>query len=239
MGRSVELLNKSRVMLPITLNPGSVVPFLDHIKEAKAVPTKVTVEYLIEQGFTATNDVALPRVLKEIGFLSDSGTPTKRWRQYRGKNGSKVLAAAIKERYRGLFDKYPDAQLESASNIAPWMHSTAGGTFLKAQRATRTFKALCVRADFSAYSPDEMDARASAHTSHVPVLGADSGAVITPGPSLRPIVSQTWSMPGIEVTFELRSNGPLSATSLAKAAQTLATIEELKTELTAAGEIER
>jgi hypothetical protein len=70
--------------------------FLQKI-QAVGVPSKVTVKYLESIGFKSKNDRYLISILKAIGFVDDSGTPTDFWRAYRNKaEAPAVLAAAVR-----------------------------------------------------------------------------------------------------------------------------------------------
>jgi len=53
-----------------------------HLAQAQA-PEKFTVQYLKDLGFASTNFRAVVPLLKALGFLSDDGVPTNRYREYR------------------------------------------------------------------------------------------------------------------------------------------------------------
>ena len=61
-----------------TKNLGAI---LDAIRGAQA-PEKFTVRFLEQLGFKSTNDRNIIGVLKGLGFLDDSGTPTQRYFEY-------------------------------------------------------------------------------------------------------------------------------------------------------------
>ena len=51
--------------------------YFDTMLTAKA-PDKFTTKFMADLGFTSSNDRQFVNVLKAIGFLDDSGTPTER-----------------------------------------------------------------------------------------------------------------------------------------------------------------
>lgn len=74
---------------------------LDAIVKGTA-PPKFTVEHLQGLGFKSSNDRAVIPLLKDLKFLSEDGTPTQRYHEYRGQP-SKVLGEALREAYEGIF----------------------------------------------------------------------------------------------------------------------------------------
>lgn len=134
---------------PYVMVPGKLQEFLDHVQLA-GVPAKVTQKYLEQVGFKSKNDRAIRPVLTFIGFVDGSGTPTKRWQEYRNRSkAGKVLASAIKSAYADLFRTYPDAHRKDTEALRNYFsaHTKVG------ERAIRgivgTFKALVEKADFS------------------------------------------------------------------------------------------
>jgi len=134
---------------PYTPNTTAIPRFLTLIQSA-GVPPKVSQDYLKSVGFKSSNDRYLIPILKALGFLDQSGTPTERWRAYRDKGRAKgVLAAAITEAYSSLFETYPDAfrrDNEALRNYFSTHSSNLNDSTL--QLVVRTFKTLCESADF-------------------------------------------------------------------------------------------
>lgn len=65
--------------LPTSYMTGSftkIPQYFDTMLTAKA-PDKFTTKFMADLGFTSSNDRQFVNVLKAIGFLDDSGTPTK------------------------------------------------------------------------------------------------------------------------------------------------------------------
>src|SRR5690242_11416270 len=65
-------------------------------------PPKFTAEHLAGLGFKSSNDRAIIPLLKDLKLLSDDGTPTPRYHQYRG-DPRRVLGEALKEAYEDIF----------------------------------------------------------------------------------------------------------------------------------------
>jgi hypothetical protein len=129
--------------------------------QSAGVPERFTIEFLKSLGFKSTNDRAFIPVLKGIGFLDVSGTPTEKYKGYKNKSeGGKVLAAALKEAYADLFLADEKIQDASASKIAGIFGTKTGKGDTVTKKMATTFKALVAKADFSEsvevkYSEDE------------------------------------------------------------------------------------
>lgn len=67
-------------------------------------PEKFTNEHLKGLDFKSSNDRAIIPLLKDLGFLSEDGTPTQRYHDYRDRSRSKaVMAEALRDAYGDLF----------------------------------------------------------------------------------------------------------------------------------------
>lgn len=113
------------------------------------VPPRFTNEFLKSLGFKSTNDRAFISVLKGIGFLDDSGSPTERYKSYKNKSEAKgVLAQALKTSYEDLFlanEKANDLSIDKLKGI--FATKTGKGDSVVQQMAA-TFKALASIAEF-------------------------------------------------------------------------------------------
>ncbi|MGP0073632.1 MAG: DUF5343 domain-containing protein [Bryobacteraceae bacterium] len=73
--------------------------FLNALKTAKA-PERVNAKFLTALDFTSSNDRLLIGVLKTLGFIDDSGVPTKRYFDFLDQSRSAaVLAEGIREEH--------------------------------------------------------------------------------------------------------------------------------------------
>ena len=92
--------------LPTSYLTGSfskIPQYFDTLLTARA-PEKFTVKFFADLGFTSSNDRQFINVLKAIGFLDDSGTPTQRYYEFLDQSSSKkMVAEGIREAYEDLF----------------------------------------------------------------------------------------------------------------------------------------
>jgi hypothetical protein len=67
-------------------------------------PDKFTAQYLKDLGFSSSNYRAVIPLLKALGFLSEDGTPTNRYHDYRnGARSRRVMGEALREAYAEIF----------------------------------------------------------------------------------------------------------------------------------------
>jgi hypothetical protein len=141
--------------------------YLQHIQTA-GIPTKVSQEYLKSAGFTSSNDLKILGVLRSIGFIDNSGTPSEDYKNYRNTRiASQVLGDAIKQGYSELFAMYPNANQQDGEALRNFFssHTTAGGQVISAM--VSTFNTLCAEANFEvAAIPPVAEVRASPAPSH-------------------------------------------------------------------------
>lgn len=133
---------------PYCTVPGKLSEFMKKIHDI-GIPDKVTTRWLPTIGFGSTNDRSIIPVLKYVGLIENSGTPSKIWRDYRGHGSGRALAEAIRSAYPELFTTYPDAQSRNPEELKAFFrgHSTYGAQAVG--KAVNTFQALCQNADFS------------------------------------------------------------------------------------------
>jgi hypothetical protein len=169
-------------VFPYTQVPGKLKQFLAKIREI-GVPPKVTVQSLKTLGFKSSNDATLIPVLKFIGFLDQSGTPTTKWSQYRGAKARAVLGAAIQEGYSALYDIYPDAHKRSQEELEDVFSTSSSAGKAVIQKTVTTFRALAGEADF-VEAESSLETLGPLHAA--PVTHASSGPAVktSPLPSL-------------------------------------------------------
>ncbi|MBX4900123.1 DUF5343 domain-containing protein [Sinorhizobium sp. B11] len=140
--------------------PGKIKPLLDKIRTI-GIPPKVGTPWLKTIGYTSSNDKSLVGVLKFVGLIDSSGTPTPIWNGLRGSHHKKVLGEAIMKGYAELYAIYPDAHTRTNTEIGHVFttSSTAGQQVIS--KTVATFKALVAEADFSA---DAASADTAIHT---------------------------------------------------------------------------
>ncbi|GET31622.1 hypothetical protein PbJCM13498_04850 [Prolixibacter bellariivorans] len=125
---------------------------LDKIIEGTA-PEKFTTEHLKKIGFASSNDRAVVGLLKDLKFLSDDGTPTQRYHDYRNTSiSSRVLGEAIKEAYSEIFHLNEKPSANDKPAIAGLFKSTHNVSNQVAGFMANTFLTLLERADIESKS---------------------------------------------------------------------------------------
>jgi hypothetical protein len=72
--------------------------------QAGQAPAKFNVKFLEQIGFSSSNDRLFIGLLKSLGFLNDTGAPTKRYFDFLDASKSRqIMANALKEAYSDLF----------------------------------------------------------------------------------------------------------------------------------------
>jgi len=137
-------------------NIGSLAKFLVRVKTA-GVPDRVTFEFLKTLGFKSSNDRPIITVMKAIGFLDGSGAPTALYKAYRGNDGPRVLAAALREAYRDLFVAHTSAHKLSIDDLKGIIASKTTKGEPTVLRIAKTFSTLAKAADFSSEASDDVE----------------------------------------------------------------------------------
>jgi hypothetical protein len=126
--------------------------FLNAIKTAKA-PGRVNNKFLTNLEFSTTNDRLFIGLLKGLGFVDDSGVPTKRYFEFLDQTRSgAILAEAIREAYSDLFainTKAQDLSVEEVKNKLRTLTQGQNSDNVLGLMA-KTFKALTDLADWTA-----------------------------------------------------------------------------------------
>ena len=117
--------------LPTSYMTGSftkIPQYFDTMLTAKA-PDKFTTKFMADLGFTSSNDRQFVNVLKAIGFLDDSGTPTERYFKFLDQSFSKQMVATV---YKGNIIKNLIMDCQSYTKYRP--NETTGGIFVSWRR---------------------------------------------------------------------------------------------------------
>lgn len=134
---------------PFTLSNRQLDPVLRRVRTA-AKPERLTQELLATWGFTASNDRAIPRVLKALDFLSDNGVPTPEYDRLRDPNDWKIaLADALRRTYSDLFAIDPNVHSAAESEVRGAISRITGKDEATVRRYYATFKALCSLAEWN------------------------------------------------------------------------------------------
>ena len=140
--------------LPTSYMTGSftkIPQYFDTLLTARA-PDKFTTKFMADLGFTSSNDRQFVNVLKAIGFLDETGTPTERYFKFLDQSFSKqMVAEGIKEAYADLFALNIAAQTLSKSEVEGKFKTLTNGSKENATISymASTFINLCNYADWS------------------------------------------------------------------------------------------
>lgn len=125
----------------------NVDPFLAKIIDGVA-PEKFTVEHLKSIGFSSSNDRGLIPLLKDLGFLTEEGSPTARYKNYRNRSKSKaIMGEALREAYADLFHIREIPTAADRPAIEGVFRSKHNSSDKVAQQQAATFLALLKNAD--------------------------------------------------------------------------------------------
>ncbi|WP_124523204.1 MULTISPECIES: DUF5343 domain-containing protein [unclassified Burkholderia] len=134
---------------PFIVSNNKIEPILSRIRTA-AKPEKLSQELLATWGFTASNDRAMPRVLKALGFLTENGVPTAYYDRLRDPSDWKrVLGERVRETYADLFAIDSNIQSASEAEVKGAISRITGKDEEAVKRYYSTFKTLARLADFS------------------------------------------------------------------------------------------
>lgn len=133
-------------------SPKNFGALLEAMRRAQA-PERFTIRFLEELGFKGKGDRKAIGVLKDLGFLEESGAPTERYFAFLDESQSgRVLAEAVLEAYDDLFRVNRDAHLMSNQDVFNKLKTLTKGQKSDnvLNRMTSTFATLCALGDFSA-----------------------------------------------------------------------------------------
>ena len=123
---------------------GKFKEFMKTTIHEKKVPQRVDEDWLASVGYSdRQNDRRFIPILKELGFITDDGSPTTVYSDYRDKDKSKeIMMKALKDAYPELFSTYEDPFNELDTNIDNLIKNKKNCSQSLANLATRTFKTL-------------------------------------------------------------------------------------------------
>lgn len=129
----------------------NLAPFFEAVQSARA-PERFTTRFLTDLDFTSSNDRQFIGLLKGLGFVDDTGSPTQRYYDYLDSSQSRrVLAGAIREAYDDLFAINQRANDLSVDDVKGKFKSLTQGQ--KSENVynlmANTFKALTGLADWT------------------------------------------------------------------------------------------
>lgn len=131
---------------------------LDSIKKAQA-PSRFTVKFLQDLGYTGSADRLIIKMLKTLGMLRESGEPTATYHEFLDPSQSgRVLADGLRNAYADLFQIDKNAQEMSAPQVRAKFKTISQGEYSDdvLGKMANTFLAFAQYADFdSPQSPTD------------------------------------------------------------------------------------
>jgi hypothetical protein len=145
------------VSLPYLVSYKNLPALFEKINSAK-IPEKFTHNFLLTTiGLKGTNDRALIPLLRNLGFLDPSGTPTPAYRLLKGEKKKAVLADGVRRAYGPLFDADQEAHKLASDRLKSLVAQITGTDADLTGRIANTFSALTKLADFEAQTSDTQD----------------------------------------------------------------------------------
>lgn len=135
----------------MTGNFTKIPQYFETIMNAQA-PEKFTVKFLKDLGFTSSTDIQFINVLKMLGFLDDSGTPSELYYKLFDQSVAKtVIAQRIRLAYNDLFALNTKSQEMSTEELKGKFKQLTGGQKSDStlRQMVSTFSNLCAYADWS------------------------------------------------------------------------------------------
>jgi hypothetical protein len=143
------------VSLPYLASNKNVPLLFEKIASAK-IPEKFTHSFLTTTiGLKGTNDRALIPLLRTMGFVDQSGTPTQAYSLLKGHNRAGEIAAGMRRAYAPLFDSDQNAQKLPSDRLKSLIAQVAGVDADATARISSTFSALAKIADFDAATSEK------------------------------------------------------------------------------------
>jgi len=138
------------VSLPYLSSNKNVETLFSTIQSAK-VPDRFTQGFLATTiGLKGTNDRGMIPLLRNLGFLDQSGSPTAAYRQLKNKDTAKfAIAAGIRSAYAPLFESNENVNSLSSDKLKGLIAQVAGTDSDMTARIAATFGILSKQADFS------------------------------------------------------------------------------------------
>jgi hypothetical protein len=140
--------------LPYLSSNKNVDALFSTIQSAK-VPDRFTQDFLATTiGLKGTNDRGMIPLLRNLGFLDQSGAPTAAYRQLKNRDSAKVaIANGVRSAYAPLFEANENAQSLTSDKLKGLVAQVAGTDDDMTARIVATFNALAKQGDFSSRPP--------------------------------------------------------------------------------------
>lgn len=138
---------------PYIISNNKIEPVLAKIRSA-ARPQRVTAELLKKWGFTASNDRAMTRILKVLGFLDENGAPTPEYDRLRDPTDwQTVLGERVKSAYADLYSIDENIHNASDAEVSGAIARVTGKDEDLVSRYLATFRTLARLSEFDGPEP--------------------------------------------------------------------------------------
>jgi hypothetical protein len=137
------------VSLPYLVSYKNVPTLFEKIASAK-IPDTFSHSFLQTSiGLKGSNDRALIPLLRNFGFIDQSGAPTPFYRLLKGDKRRAAIAEGVRKAYRPLFDADQNAHLLAGEKLKSLVAQVAGTDDDMTGRIAGTFASLTKLGDFS------------------------------------------------------------------------------------------
>jgi len=133
----------------------NVAAILIAMQQAQA-PKQFSVSFLQNLGFKSTGDRLMVGMLKSLGFLEASGSPTQRYFEFLDQTQSgRILAEGMRQAYADLFELNVNAQEMTRDEVKNKLKTLTQGQFSDnvLEKMASTFVAFATQSDFKAVEP--------------------------------------------------------------------------------------
>ncbi|MDO8619717.1 MAG: DUF5343 domain-containing protein [Candidatus Daviesbacteria bacterium] len=169
--RVEETKNDSKPKFPYTITPGALRTVLQEIPK-RPKPTSMKLTLLKTWGIRDNNARTVLSVLKTLGLIDGSGSPTPHYTDYmKNDTGASSLANRIRETYAQFFQASNEPHRETQENLRNFFNIHSGGSEATLNHQIQTFKTLCEFANFNT----ELGSAVNAETNN-PKLGTNNTA---------------------------------------------------------------
>ena len=170
--------SSSKPKFPYTTTHSALRKFLQEVPK-RPKPGKVDFPLLQTWGLKDSNARTIIGVIKELGLIDSSSTPTDNYINFmRNETGAASLSARIKQTYAKLFETNLEPYKDSQENLKNFFNIHSGGGEKAIQLQVQTFKTLCEYADFSSTTIESNAPPANSPRVPTPVPVQQNGAQI-------------------------------------------------------------
>jgi hypothetical protein len=135
--------------VPYMASVSNLPKILDAIQRG-AVPPTFNRDFLVDLGFTSSQDRPIINLLKYLGLLDTSGRPQDPYKSFVDHTKSKkVLAERLAKSYDDLYASDKTAHTKTVTQLTGWFKTKTGKGAAVAEKMARTFKTLAEYSDFT------------------------------------------------------------------------------------------